>query len=123
MSEQEIETLLGDGVTVLELSLIHIYSYLDDLLTYGNAVGEMVPFCEGEGIAALYNVPLENILIRQGEDPLDVKLFANSRMGEAVELAHPERVLYTALNPKAGSVQGRSLLEGQKTDAADGYFR
>ncbi len=72
----------------------------------------MVPFCEGEGIAALYNVPLENILIRQGENPLDVKLFANSRMGEAVELAHPERVLYTALNPKAGSVQGRSLLEG-----------
>ena len=89
-----------------------LHSYLDDLLTYGNAVGEMVPFCEGEGIAALYNVPLENILIRQGEDPLDVKLFANSRMGEAVELAHPERVLYTALNPKAGSVQGRSLLEG-----------
>ena len=89
-----------------------LHSYLDDLLTYGNAVGEMVPFCEGEGIAALYNVPLENILIRQGENPLDVKLFANSRMGEAVELAHPERVLYTALNPKAGSVQGRSLLEG-----------
>ena len=89
-----------------------LHSYLDDLLTYGNAVGEMVPFCEREGIAALYNVPLENILIRQGENPLDVKLFANSRMGEAVELAHPERVLYTALNPKAGSVQGRSLLEG-----------
>lgn len=89
-----------------------LHSYLDDLLTYGNAVGEMVPFCEGEGIAALYNVPLENILIRQGENLLDVKLFANSRMGEAVELAHPERVLYTALNPKAGSVQGRSLLEG-----------
>ena len=61
-----------------------LHSYLDDLLTYGNAVGEMVPFCEGEGIAALYNVPLENILIRQGENPLDVKLFANSRMGEAV---------------------------------------
>ena len=28
-----------------------LHSYLDDLLTYGNAVGEMVPFCEGEGIA------------------------------------------------------------------------
>ena len=41
-----------------------LHSYLDDLLTYGNAVGEMVPFCEREGIAALYNVPLENILIR-----------------------------------------------------------
>ena len=59
----------------------------------------------------LYNVPLENILIRQGENLLDVMLFANSRMGEAVELAHPERVLYTALTPKAGSVQGRSMLE------------
>ena len=65
-----------------------LHSYLDDLLTYGNAVGEMVPFCEGEGIAALYNVPLENILIRQGENPLDVKLFANSRMGEAVDSYH-----------------------------------
>ena len=66
-----------------------LHSYLDDLLTYGNAVGEMVPFCEREGIAALYNVPLENILIRQGENPLDVKLFANSRMGEAVSLLIP----------------------------------
>lgn len=35
-----------------------LHSYLDDLLTYGNAVGEMVPFCEREGIAALYNVLL-----------------------------------------------------------------
>lgn len=66
-----------------------LHSYLDDLLTYGNAVGEMVPFCEGEGIAALYNVPLENILIRQGENLLDVKLFANSRMGRRWSLPIP----------------------------------
>lgn len=46
-----------------------VLCYLDSLLTYGQAVGEIVPDSDGEGICALYNEALtmlksERILLR-----------------------------------------------------------
>ena len=40
--------------TAQSLSLIHIWSYLDSLLTYGNAVGEIVAASDGRSVAGLY---------------------------------------------------------------------
>lgn len=89
-----------------------LYTYLDDLLTVGNAVGEMVPQAGGEGIGALYNVPLEQVCLQQGESPLEVQVLSWDSSGKARPVPHPERVVFSALNPPAGSLRGRSLLEG-----------
>ena len=38
-----------------------VSAYLDSLLTYGEAVGEMIPAPSGKGIAALYNASLDDV--------------------------------------------------------------
>jgi hypothetical protein len=42
-------------------------TYLDSLLTYGNAVGEIILDAEGRDIVALYNAGLKDIRIRPGK--------------------------------------------------------
>lgn len=89
-----------------------LYCYLDNLLTYGNAAGEMIPLRNGEGIGALYNVPLSCLKVKQGETPVGVDFFTCTDGVKEYPIAHPERILFTALNPKAGEIKGRSLLSG-----------
>ena len=89
-----------------------LYCYLDNLLTYGNAAGEMIPLRNGEGIGALYNVPLSCLRVKQGETPVGVDFFTCTDGVKEYPIAHPERILFTALNPKAGEIKGRSLLSG-----------
>ena len=90
-----------------------ISSYLDSLLTYGNAVGEMIIDKNGYSLAGLVNVSIENIEIERvsGESPLEKKIFAvdGSRRKEII---YPERILFTALNPPSGKIYGVSLLQG-----------
>ena len=89
-----------------------LYGYLDDLLTYGNAAGEMVPLQSGEGLGALYNVPLDDLAVERGESPLRL-CFSSFPDGMTPQpVPHPERILFSALNPAAGQIRGRSLLSG-----------
>ena len=87
-----------------------VYCYLDQLLTYGTAVGEIVPDVSGMDIAALYNAPLDAVELRQGDSPLDVRI-CRAGAGEA-EVEHPERITYTLLNPDPGTLRGNSILRG-----------
>lgn len=87
-----------------------IENYLDQLLTYGTAVGEVVTDNSGR-ICGLYNAPLEALEIRQGKSPLDVKFYTH-RPGGAVPVSHPERILFSVLQPEPGKFTGKSLLKG-----------
>ena len=66
-----------------------LYGYLDDLLTYGNAAGEMVPLQSGEGLGALYNVPLDDLAVEHGGKPAAAVLFQLSGRGDAPAGAAP----------------------------------
>lgn len=88
-----------------------LYSYLDQLLTYGTAVGEIVPTADLRGIAALYNAPLEAVELRAGDSPLDVHILRRGT-GLSAEVEHPERITYTLLNPDPGTLCGNSILNG-----------
>lgn len=85
--------------------------YLDDLLAYGNAVGEIVLTADRRNIAGLYRGALENIVIRRGDHPLEAKLFCRERGGERL-VQNMELVLFSALNPKGDNPVGQSLLKG-----------
>lgn len=89
-----------------------LYGYLDNLMTYGNAAGEMIPTVEEDSVGALYNVPLESLLVKRGENPLQIQFYSYSDGMTPELLPHPERILFSALNPKAGEIKGRSLLSG-----------
>lgn len=85
-----------------------IGTYMEDLLTYGSAVGEMV--AAGGEIRALYNASLQDLEIEEAGDlQPHVSLIEN---GRKIPCRYPELLLLSALNPKAGAVQGTSLLRG-----------
>lgn len=83
-------------------------SYLSQLLTYGNAVGEIV--VSDGGIAALYNAALEDVELK-AVSPLQIDVYRRE-CGESVKVKYPELVFCSALNPPAGSARGVSLLHG-----------
>ena len=83
--------------------------YFDQLLTCGKAVGEIVTYEDG-GIAALYNAPADSVCLCEGDSPVDVRLYTSPLSKE--ELARPELVCVTLLNPEPGTLHGNSILKG-----------
>ena len=49
-----------------------VYSYMESLLTYGEAVGEMVLSRDGKRVVALYNASVDDVEIQEGSSPLDL---------------------------------------------------
>lgn len=88
-----------------------IECYFDQLLTYGMAVGEIVPAADGRGIAALYNAPVDAVELKTGENPLDVRICAKG-FGMAREVERPELICVSLLNPEPGTLKGNSILKG-----------
>lgn len=82
--------------------------YLSQLLTYGNAVGEIVP--GGGTIAALYNASLDDVELRR-KTPLKTEIYRREA-GGSVKIRYPELTFCSALNPPPGSAHGVSLLRG-----------
>ena len=85
--------------------------YLDSLLCYGNAVGEVVLTRDCEGIAGLYLPPLSHLTFLQGESPLDAVICTGEGKNRR-PLPCPELVHFTALHPAPGEITGQSLLSG-----------
>ena len=86
-------------------------SFLDSLLMYGTAVGEIV--CTKSGrIAGLYNAPLSGLEIIKGDNQLEYRIAVKDTGGKAVPVKHPERILMAAANPTSEYYLGRSILDG-----------
>lgn len=86
-----------------------ICAYFDQLLTCGTAVGEIVTYEDG-GVAALYNAPADAVVLKEGDSPVDVRIFTRGIGGQ--ELPHPELISVTLLNPEPGTLCGTSILKG-----------
>ena len=80
-------------------------SYLSQILTYGNAVGEMV--LNNGTIAALYNAGLDDVELKAAS-PLRLDVYRREN-GESVKVKYPELIFCSALNPPPGSAQGVSM--------------
>ena len=115
--DSEVQSKMNDflhGVRVNSLSNgidSFISSYLEQLLTYGTAVGEMVIGTDGN-IAALYNSSLDDVELVCGENPLDVKIYNAGCFAAGKEIPYPELILCSACMPEPGSVYGTSVLKG-----------
>lgn len=92
--------------------------YLDSLLAYGNAVGEIVLTRDRQEIAALYNPPLSALELRCNASPIDAALFVREPGGGLTPLRWPQLVIHSALNPRPGEALGQSLLRGLPSIAA-----
>ena len=83
-------------------------TYLEEMLTYGSAVGEMV--LSGGRLQALYNTNMDDVEFIE-KSPLEV-LVAVARDGELAPCPYQELILHSAMNPEPGSVRGVSILRG-----------
>ncbi len=93
---------LGQGIGCF------VNSYLDDLLTYGTAVGEIV--LRNSVPYALYNASLDDIEFKE-VSPLNVKVFLIEG-GKRVACPYQNLLLMSSLNPVSGQVMGVSILQG-----------
>ena len=84
--------------------------YLDSLLTCGRAVGEIVPGIGNRDIAALLCGRVEDIEVREGENPLSFTVWGPDERGRMTELPYQNLILFTPLNPEAENPYGVSLL-------------
>lgn len=83
-------------------------AYLDSLLTYGRAIGEMV-VCRGQ-LAAVCWGDVSRVEIQENGSPLDFTLCAPDENGCIRPLPYPNLLLFTTLNPEPGNPYGVSLL-------------
>lgn len=85
--------------------------FLDQLLTYGTAVGEMV-LNQDNRTFSLYNGEIDNIILeRNKNNPLRVDI-CTYEGGASVLVKNPQRVILSVLNPEAGNLHGNSILRG-----------
>lgn len=84
--------------------------YLDSLLTCGRAVGEIVPERGNRNVAALLCGRVEDIEVREGENPLTFTIWGPDEGGRMAELPYQDLILFTPLNPEAENPYGVSLL-------------
>ena len=89
-----------------------IYTYFDQLLTYGTAVGEIVMNKDKTRVCALYNASLENIELSAKRSPLDVDVMVRSSAGELRKVKDQSLILLSLLNPTPGKAVGNSILSG-----------
>lgn len=87
-------------------------SYLDSLITYGNAVGEIVIDENTMQIAGLFNADISNVEVKKGSEPFSRIFLVKNQNGKSMPVPHPERILFSALNPVNGQIYGNSLLRG-----------
>lgn len=81
--------------------------YLDSLLTYGRAIGEMV-VSHGH-FSALCWGDVSTVQIQEGCSPLDYVLCAPDEQGSMRALPYPHLLLFTTLNPEPANPYGVSL--------------
>ena len=81
-------------------------AFLDSMLTYGSAVGEIVIDEEGGRIAGLWNGDTTSTTVSAGASPFERRYAVRRQDGSLREVAHPERILYASLT------NGHSLLRG-----------
>jgi len=84
--------------------------YTDSLLTYGRAVGEMV--VSGGKLQAVCWGDVTALEAMEGENALDMVLYAPDEKGQMRPLPYPQLLLFTTLNPEPAHPYGVSMLRG-----------
>lgn len=84
--------------------------YMDSLLTYGRAVGEIV--LGGGRVKGLCWGDVTALEVCRGDSPLEVVLWGPDAGGTMRPLPYPHLLLFTALNPEAKHPYGVSMFRG-----------
>ena len=84
--------------------------YLDSLLTYGRAVGELV--VGGGKLRAVCWGDVTGLEVHEGENALAVEVWGRDAKGVMRPLPYPHLLLFTAMNPEPAHPYGVSMFRG-----------
>ncbi len=85
-------------------------AYVDSLLTYGRAVGELI--VDHGKLRAVSWGDVTRLEIHEGDSPLEVVLWGPNREGRMVPLPYQHLLLFTTLNPEPAHPYGVSIFRG-----------
>ena len=85
-------------------------AYMDSLLTYGRAVGEMV--ISGGKLRAVCWGDVTQLEVQEGESMLDIRLCGPDGYGNMRPLPYQNLLLFTTFHPEPGNPYGVSILRG-----------
>lgn len=88
----------------------YIYTYFEQLLTYGTAVGEIVLSKDKSSVAALYNASLKDVDIVEGDSPLELYVCRKGVSFDKDVCKDQALISLSFLNPKAGEPFGSSVM-------------
>lgn len=86
--------------------------FLDSLLTYGNAIGEILVDKNTGKFVGLSNGNIADVEIKFGNSPLEKQYFLK---GEKEPISMPQLILFSSINNISGELLGRSILRGLPT--------
>lgn len=116
--DEEIEKEINKFISNVQVNScgrgVHhfISSHLNQLLTYGTAIGEIVLSGDSESIAALYNASLSNVVLTTKDNPLNLVIYRKKPDGSMKAIKYPQLVLISTLNPEPGYIYGSSIMKG-----------
>ena len=84
--------------------------YLDSLLTYGRAIGEMV--VSGGKMRAICWGDITGLQMEEGENPLETVIWGPDEKGRMRPLPYQQLLLFTAMNPEPAHPYGVSMFRG-----------
>lgn len=86
-------------------------AYLESLLTYGNAAGEILTGKYTGEVVGLCNVDVTQLTVKEGVSPVDRQFWVQGEKG-GTRIKKPHLILFSALNPPPQSPYGVSVLKG-----------
>lgn len=86
--------------------------FLDSLLTYGSAAGEVIVDVNSGEIEGLAPINVNRFCCRAGSTPCDRHYFMLDDDNEWRSAANPQLIVYGALNPNTKNPDGQSILRG-----------
>lgn len=84
--------------------------YLDSLLTYGRAVGEMV--VAGGKLQAVCWGDVTRLVVQEGNNPLEAVIYGPNENGRMAALPYQQLLLLTTWNPEPAHPYGVSMFRG-----------
>lgn len=89
-----------------------ISTHLEQLLTYGTAIGEIVMDPDLIDIYALYNSSLRDVELKTTDNPLVTNICIRDSLNKLSPVQYPDLLLLSTLNPKPKNPYGESILKG-----------
>lgn len=89
-----------------------LYVHLDELLTYGTSVSEIVVSSKNSKIRALYNASLKSVELKRSKNPLMCDMYVKNEDGTKRRVKRPELICVSTLNPEPDMLYGESVLKG-----------